>query len=90
MRRGIVPHLEPIEAWVVDETGWRNQSQHSAGVSRNCFGSVGKQTNCQVSVKGAVSDAGAQLRLAAVFTCRTIIRKIARDARGPECRKIRL
>jgi len=25
IRREIVPHLEPIESWVVDETGWLKQ-----------------------------------------------------------------
>jgi len=25
----IIPHLEPLEAWVVDETGWVKQGSHS-------------------------------------------------------------
>jgi SRSO17 transposase len=56
IRREIIPHLEPIEAWVVDETGWLKQGQHSVGVSHQYCGSVGKQANCQVSVEVAVSD----------------------------------
>ena len=56
IRREIVPHLEPIESWVVDETGWLKQGQHSVGVAHQYCGSVGKQANCQVSVEVVVSD----------------------------------
>jgi SRSO17 transposase len=56
IRREIIPHLEPIESWVVDETGWLKQGQHSVGVSHQYCGSVGKQANCQVSVEVVVSD----------------------------------
>lgn len=56
VRREIIPQLEPIEAWVVDETGWLKQGQHSVGVSHQYCGSVGKQANCQVSVEVVVSD----------------------------------
>jgi SRSO17 transposase len=56
IRREIIPHLEPLEAWVVDETGWVKQGSHSVGVSHQYCGAVGKQANCQVSVEVAVSD----------------------------------
>lgn len=45
-----------MAAWVVDETGWLKQGQHSVGVSHQYCGSVGKQANCQVSVELVVSD----------------------------------
>ena len=56
VRQEIIPHLEPMEAWVVDETGWLKQGQHSVGVSHQYCGAVGKQANCQVSVELVVSD----------------------------------
>jgi SRSO17 transposase len=56
IRQEIIPHLEPLEAWVVDETGWVKQGSHSVGVSHQYCGAVGKQANCQVSVEVVVSD----------------------------------
>src|SRR5271166_4207240 len=56
IRQEIIPHLEPLEAWVVDETGWVKQGAHSVGVSHQYCGAVGKQARCQVSVEVVVSD----------------------------------
>jgi len=56
IRQEVIPHLEPLEAWIVDETGWLKQGQYSVGVSHQYCGAVGKQANCQVSVELAVSD----------------------------------
>jgi SRSO17 transposase len=56
IRQEVLPHLEPLEAWVVDETGWLKQGQHSVGVSHQYCGAVGKQANCQVSVELVASD----------------------------------
>ncbi|PYV14201.1 MAG: IS701 family transposase [Acidobacteria bacterium] len=56
IRQEVIPHLEPLEAWVVDETGWVKQGTHSVGVSHQYCGAVGKQANCQVSVEVVVSD----------------------------------
>jgi SRSO17 transposase len=51
LRREIVPLWEPLQAWVVDETGWLKQGDKSVGVARQYCGAVGKTANCQVSVE---------------------------------------
>ena len=56
IRQEVVPVLEPLAAWIVDETGWLKQGKKSVGVSHQYCGAVGKQANCQVSVEVVVSD----------------------------------
>lgn len=56
IRREVVPALEPLNAWIVDETGWLKQGDKSVGVAHQYCGAVGKQANCQVSVELVVSD----------------------------------
>lgn len=56
IRREVIPHLMPLEAMIVDETGWIKQGRESVGVSPQYCGAVGKKANCQVSVEVAVTD----------------------------------
>jgi SRSO17 transposase len=48
--------LEPLEAWIVEETGWLKQGTHSVGVAHQYCGAVGKSANCQVNVQVAITD----------------------------------
>lgn len=74
IRREVIPVMEPLQAWVVDETGWLKQGKESVGVSHQYCGAVGKQAQCQVAVELTVTDGevaapvGGRLYLPEVWT----------------------
>jgi SRSO17 transposase len=63
----VLPELErhgPIEAWIIDDTGFPKKGQHSVGVARQYCGQLGKQDNCQVAVSLSLANRHASLPVA--------------------------
>ena len=63
----VLPTLEgtgPIEAWIIDDTGFPKKGRHSVGVARQYCGQLGKQDNCQVAVTLSLANHTASLPVA--------------------------
>ena len=54
----------PIEAWIIDDTGFPKKGRHSVGVTRQYCGQLGKQDNCQVAVRLSLANHDASLPVA--------------------------
>jgi SRSO17 transposase len=64
MVRPEVERHGPIEAWIIDDTGFPKKGRHSVGVDRQYCGQVGKQDNCQVAVSLSIANHYASLPVA--------------------------
>ena len=66
-REMVLPAIErqgPIEAWIIDDTGFPKKGEHSVGVARQYCGQLGKQDNCQVAVSLSLANHHASLPVA--------------------------
>ena len=67
VREMVLPAIErhgPIEAWIIDDTGFPKKGTHSVGVARQYCGQLGKQDNCQVAVSLSLANRHASLPVA--------------------------
>jgi SRSO17 transposase len=67
VRAMVLPAMErhgPVEAWIIDDTGFPKQGRHSVGVARQYCGELGKQDNCQVAVSLSIANHHASLPVA--------------------------
>jgi SRSO17 transposase len=67
VRELVLPVVErsgPIEAWIIDDTGFPKKGRHSVGVTRQYCGQLGKQDNCQVAVTLSLANRDASLPVA--------------------------
>ncbi len=67
VREMVLPEIErrgPIEAWIIDDTGFPKKGRHSVGVGRQYCGRLGKEDNCQVAVSLSLANQHASLPVA--------------------------
>src|SRR6202048_4767435 len=67
VREMVLPAIQqhgPVEAWIIDDTGFPKQGRHSVGVARQYCGQLGKEDNCQVAVSLSIASEHASLPVA--------------------------
>jgi SRSO17 transposase len=67
VRTHVLPAMtrdEPVQAWIIDDTGYPKKGDHSVGVARQYCGQLGKLANCQVAVSLSLATHRASLPIA--------------------------
>src|SRR6202049_1716313 len=67
VREMVLPSMEqhgPIEAWIIDDTGFPKQGKPSVGGQHQYCGQLGKQANCQTAVSLSIANHDASLPVA--------------------------
>jgi SRSO17 transposase len=67
VRDNVLPTMikeSPVQAWVIDDTGFPKKGKHSVGVGHQYCGQLGKSDNCQVAVSLSVTTRYSSLPMA--------------------------
>src|SRR6195952_438180 len=93
VREMVLPAMErqePIQAWIIDDTGFPKQGKHSVGVQHQYCGQLGKEANCQVAVSLSIANHSASLPVAwRLYLPKEWIKDKARRAKTGVPREIR-